>query len=224
MRVANTPETRYPKWAAWQLAVLAIGFTDVDQRQPGSKVLRPTAAGETAAPVPTGSPPRNVHMIVLESFWDAALLTGSGLSMDPLDPRFRELWRQAGNSHVLSPIFGGYTANAEFESLCGFPVTENHVFFESGLRNQAPCLPQILEEAGYRSIASHPNVAGFWNRVNAYRRIGFRTYWSDRDFVLDDLNGEFLSDSSLYRQTMAKIGSRADRERRHPGRGWSDCR
>ena len=152
-------------------------------------------------------------MIVLESFWDAALLTGSGLSMDPLDPRFRELWQQAGNSHVLSPIFGGYTANAEFESLCGFPVTENHVFFESGLRNQAPCLPQILEKAGYRSIASHPNVAGFWNRVNAYRRIGFRTYWSDRDFVLDDLNGEFLSDSSLYRQTMAKIGSRADRDR-----------
>jgi phosphoglycerol transferase MdoB-like AlkP superfamily enzyme len=176
-------------------------------------VLRPTAAGETAAPVPAGSPPRNVHMIVLESFWDAALLTGSGLSMDPLDPRFRELWQQAGNSHVLSPIFGGYTANAEFESLCGFPVTENHVYFESGLRNQAPCLPQILEKAGYRSIASHPNVAGFWNRVNAYRRIGFRTYWSDRDFVLDDLNGEFLSDSSLYRQTMAKIGSRADRDR-----------
>jgi len=133
--------------------------------------------------------------------------------MDPLDPRFRELWRQAGDSHVLSPIFGGYTANAEFEVLCGFPVTENHVYFESGLRNQAPCLPQILQEAGYHGIASHPNVAGFWNRVNAYRRIGFETYWSDRDFVLDDLNGEFLSDASLYRQTMDKIGSRADRDR-----------
>ena len=176
-------------------------------------VLRPTAAAASPVAAPAGSPSRNVHMIVLESFWDAALLTGSGLSMDPLDPRFRELWRQAGDSHVLSPIFGGYTANAEFEALCGFPVTENHVYFESGLRNQAPCLPQILLEAGYHGIASHPNVAGFWNRVNAYRRIGFETYWSDRDFVLDDLNGEFLSDASLYRQTMDKIGSRADRGR-----------
>ncbi len=151
--------------------------------------------------------PRNVHMLVLESFWDAALLTGSGLSADPIDPRFRELWRQAGNSHILSPVFGGFTANAEFEALCGFPVTEDHVFFETGLKNEAACLPKVLAGAGYRSIASHPNVAGFWNRVNAYRRLGFTTYWSDRDFVLDDLNGEFLSDASLYRQTMAKIAA-----------------
>ena len=153
----------------------------------------------------TQGAPRNVHMIVLESFWDAALLTGSGISEDPVDPEFRRLWQAAGNSHVLSPVFGGYTANPEFEALCGFPVTENHVFFEAGLRNSVACLPQVLHEAGYRSIASHPNVAGFWNRVNAYRRIGFDTYWSDRDFVLDDMNGDFLSDASLYRQVTEKL-------------------
>ena len=158
-----------------------------------------------AEPQRLGRQPRNVHMIVLESFWDAALLTGSGLSEDPLDPEFRRLWQAAGNSHVLSPVFGGYTANPEFEVLCGLPVTENFVFFEAGLRNTVACLPQVLHAAGYRSIASHPNVAGFWNRVNAYLRIGFDTYWSERDFVLDDLNGEFLSDASLYRQVMAKV-------------------
>ncbi len=156
-------------------------------------------------PQGSGKPSRNVHMILLESFWDAALLTGSGLSEDPLDPKFRKLWQAAGNSHVLSPVFGGYTANPEFEVLCGMPVTENHVIFEAGLRNSVACLPQVLHEAGYRSVVSHPNVAGFWNRVNAYRRIGFDTYWSDRDFMLDDLNGEFLSDASLYRQVMAKV-------------------
>lgn len=171
-------------------------------------ILEETGTEKAAALPPAGQAgPRNVHMLVLESFWDAALLSGSGLSADPLDPRFRELWRQAGNSHILSPVFGGFTANAEFEALCGFPVTEDHVFFETGLKNEAACLPKVLAGAGYRSIASHPNVAGFWNRVNAYRRIGFTTYWSDRDFVLDDLNGEFLSDASLYRQTMARIAA-----------------
>jgi len=171
-------------------------------------VLGETGGGKTAAARPAvPANPRNVHMLVLESFWDAALLSGSALSMDPVDPRFRELWRQAGNSHILSPVFGGFTANAEFEALCGFPVTEDHVFFETGLKNEVACLPRVLAGAGYRSIASHPNVAGFWNRVNAYRRVGFTTYWSDRDFVLDDLNGEFLSDASLYRQTMEKIAA-----------------
>ncbi len=170
------------------------------------EVLRSGQRSQSAiSPQGPGKLPRNVHMILLESFWDAALLTGSGLSEDPLDPAFRRLWQSAGNSHALSPVFGGYTANPEFEVLCGMPVTEDHVVFEAGLRNSVACLPQVLHAAGYRSIASHPNVAGFWNRVNAYRRLGFDTYWSDRDFVLDDLNGEFLSDASLYRQVMAKV-------------------
>jgi len=161
-----------------------------------------------AMPVSLSSGPsarRNVHMIVLESFWDPALLTAAGLSADPLDPRFRRLWAEAGNSRALSPVFGGYTANAEFEALCGFPVTEDAVFFEGWLRRDVPCLPAHLGSGGYRTLASHPNIAVFWNRVNAYQRIGFDTYWSKRDFVLDDMNHVFLSDISLYRQVLEKI-------------------
>ncbi|MBK1717522.1 sulfatase [Thiocystis violacea] len=155
-------------------------------------------------------PSRNLHMIVLESFWDPMALTASRLSADPLDPEFRRLWAEAGHSHLLSPVFGGYTANVEFEILCGFPVTEDNVFFETGLKRETPCLPRHLGEAGYHAIASHPNAASFWNRVNAYRRIGFETYWSDRDFALDDMNQVFLSDESLYRQVMDRLGSRLD--------------
>ena len=65
----------------------------------------------------------------------------------------------------------------------------------------------MLAERGYRTLASHPNVPVFWNRVNAYRRMGFQTYWSQKDFVLDDMNREFLSDASLYRQVLGKIAA-----------------
>lgn len=149
---------------------------------------------------------RNVHMIVLESFWDPMALKAAGLSADPLDPAFRKLWKATGNARALSPVFGGYTANAEFEALCGFPVQTDAVFFEGRLRRDAPCLPRHLAEAGYRSFASHPNAAPFWNRINAYRRVGFEHYWSDRHFVLDDMNGEFLSDASLFRQVLERVG------------------
>jgi phosphoglycerol transferase MdoB-like AlkP superfamily enzyme len=151
-------------------------------------------------------PRRNLHMIVLESFWDPMALTASRLSADPLDPEFRQLWAQAGHSHLLAPVFGGYTANTEFEILCGFPVTADNVFFETGLKRDVPCLPGHLGEAGYHSLASHPNAASFWNRVNAYRRLGFETYWADQDFVLDDMNRTFLSDESFYRQVMERLG------------------
>lgn len=150
-------------------------------------------------------PQRNVHIIVLESFWDPALLRSAELSQDPLDPRFRALWAASENSHALSPVFGGYTANAEFEALCGFPVTQDAVFFEGRLRQDAYCLPRHLAEDGYTTVVSHPNVAMFWNRVHAYRRVGFQHYWSRDNFELDDMNREFLSDASLYRQVLSRI-------------------
>ena len=152
-----------------------------------------------------GGPRRNVHLILLESFWDPAALQAAGFSRDPLDRAFRRLWKATGYAHAQVPVFGGFTANSEFEALCGFPVTRDNVFFEGGLRRAVPCLPRHLADAGYLTIASHPNAAPFWNRINAYRRIGFETYWSDRDFVLDDMNREFLSDASLYRQVLEKI-------------------
>jgi hypothetical protein len=110
----------------------------------------------------------------------------------------------------LVPVFGGGTANSEFEVLCGFPVTKGSVKFERQLLNAVPCLPHILADKGYRTVVSHPNVPVFWNRVNAYRNIGFQTYWSKQDFLLDDMNREFLSDASLYRQVMEKISGSLD--------------
>ena len=154
--------------------------------------------------------PRNVHIVLLESFWDPALLKEAGYNQDPLAPAFRRLWKQAGYSHAMSPVFGGYTANAEFEILCGFPVVEDNVKFERQLLNDVPCLPRLLTEYGYHTLASHPNVPVFWNRVNAYRRIGFQTYWSKLDFQLDDMNRNFLSDASLYRQVLEKISGFID--------------
>ncbi|MGE0669048.1 MAG: LTA synthase family protein [Sphingomonadales bacterium] len=164
-------------------------------------------SGETAA-VPVAAEPRlrrNVHVILLESFWDPSVLTEADFSRDPFDKEFRELWEETGDSRALVPVFGGYTANSEFEALCGFPVTEDWVVFEARLRNASPCLPRTLQEAGYTTLVSHPNIAAFWNRVNAYDRAGFNLYWSSKDFNLDDMNGAFLSDSSLYRQVLAKI-------------------
>lgn len=149
--------------------------------------------------------PRNVHIVLLESFWDPNELKKAKYKQNPLSPEFRKLWKSAGYSHAMAPVFGGYTANSEFEVLCGFPVVKDNVKFERQLLNDVPCLPHILAENGYKTMASHPNVPVFWNRVNAYRRIGFQTYWSLQDFVKDDMNREFLSDVSLYRQVMDKI-------------------
>jgi phosphoglycerol transferase MdoB-like AlkP superfamily enzyme len=154
--------------------------------------------------------PRNIHIVLLESFWDPNALKKAKFKQNPLSPEFRELWKSAGYSHALAPVFGGFTANSEFEVLCGFPVVKDAVKFERQLLNDVPCLPHILADKNYRTIASHPNVPVFWNRVNAYKRMGFQTYWSLEDFVQDDMNQEFMSDSTLYRQVLEKISASLD--------------
>ncbi|MET1026411.1 MAG: sulfatase-like hydrolase/transferase, partial [Dongiaceae bacterium] len=151
---------------------------------------------------------RNIHIILEESFWDPSLLTGAHFNQPPLDPRFVALWRQTGFSHGLSPAFGGQTANAEFEILCGFPLNEVSVKFEYGLTNNVPCLPRLLDDAGYRTVASHPNLPAFWNRQVAFKLLGFETFWAGTDFKMDDLSGEqFLSDRSLHAQVAAKLAA-----------------
>jgi len=42
-----------------------------------------------------------VHIVLLESFWDPALLKEAGYNRDPLAPAFRRLWKQTGFSHVM---------------------------------------------------------------------------------------------------------------------------
>ncbi|MFK7892068.1 MAG: LTA synthase family protein [Granulosicoccus sp.] len=171
-------------------------------------VLEPALASVTNSSTPPVLPvqeKRNLHMFVLESFFDPVSLGDEWVPEDPFPESFRSLWAQTGQSKTLSPVFGGYTANAEFEVLCGFPVTRNAVFFEGWLRRPVPCLPRVLSEAGYTGVASHPNVPGFWNRTHAYRLLGFDHYLSKNDFELEDSVNGVLLDKSLYAQIFDKL-------------------
>ena len=197
----------------YSLQETARFFRDAEQAPDRRKAVETSSAllAGTAAPAPGPAPePRNVYVILLESFWDPLLLKDIPFSQDPLGPAFRKLWQDSGNSTIMSPVFGGYTANAEFESLCGFPVVHDDVKFERRMINPVPCLPAILKEHDFDTVVSHPNIAAFWNRTNAYRRMGFKTYWSINDFNLDDMNHKFLSDASLYRQVMEKSAQRKE--------------
>lgn len=144
---------------------------------------------------------RNVHVLAMESLWDPTLLPGFRYSAPVWDPRFRALWERSGRATVMSPVFGGGTANAEYEALCGFPADLPRMMFQTEVRqSDVPCLPQLLRAAGYRTLASHPNRGGFWNRNSAFPRIGFERFLTIGDFALDDLRGPYLSDASLLRQ------------------------
>ncbi|MBU3736917.1 MAG: hypothetical protein FGM62_08075, partial [Methylobacterium sp.] len=71
-------------------------------------------------------------------------------------------------ARMTTMVFGGYTANVEFELLTGYPVA----FFPSGsvpwemyLNTAQPeALPNQFRRLGYQTVALHPFAGSFWNR------------------------------------------------------------
>jgi len=133
-----------------------------------------TAFAQEVAGIRHQFKPRNVHLLVLESFLDPRLFRDLKLSRDPVHPDFRALFGdQLGLS--LSPLFGGGTAQAEFEVLCGVPALEqlSSIEFNTFTGSPAHCLPDLLGALGYRAVASNAYKPSFFNTQPAYTGMGF---------------------------------------------------
>jgi len=135
---------------------------------------------------------RNVHVIVMESLVDPSLFNKAVFSRDPVHPDFRKLFGDNGGFSI-SPVFGGKTSQAEFELLCGVPAFQElaGVEFNSFSGTPAHCLPGILSQAGYRTIATNTYKPTFFNAVNAYQGIGFGESYFPREFA--GPRGSYLS-------------------------------
>lgn len=179
---------------------------------PGAREVGRALAGVSPPRMQAGPGfrPRNVHVVLIETAWDPLQLGHYRFSRDPFDPRFRRAMQQSRGSAALVPGFGGATANAEFEVLCGLPATRDQVAFEHDLARPMPCLPRLLRQAGYLATASHPYRADFWSRDRAYPLLGFERYYPVNAFELDDMDGMFLADASTYRQVLARLNRNGD--------------
>ena len=157
----------------------------------------------------------NVHLIVLESFFDPSLFYGARFSRDPVYPSFSTFFKgKAGFS--ISPVFGGSTAQAEFEALCGVPALQEISSIEFNVFTGAKtlCLPNLLAQGGYHTIASNAFKPDFFNSTNAYEGLGFeniyyaREYAPGRDtyFSTGDIANEmYMFDGDLFNQNLAFV-------------------
>ncbi len=117
---------------------------------------------------------RNIHILILESFLDPQRFSALEFRTPPAPPRFDAL-RQ--NLHITrSPVFGGGTAQVEFEILCGVPALELYSPAEFNMfkGQPTPCLPNLLGAAGYRTVATQSYKPEFFNSEQAYQSMGFQ--------------------------------------------------
>jgi phosphoglycerol transferase MdoB-like AlkP superfamily enzyme len=166
---------------------------------------------------------RNVHLIVLESFLDPRLFRDLRFSRPPVHPAFDKLF---GAKLGLSrgPVFGGSTAQAEFEVLCGVPAFERFSSVEFNVFSGAAthCLPGTLRELGYRSVASNTYKPNFFNALPAYQGAGFTDSYFPEEFSAaratylklgDSGVEEFAFDRQLFEQNLQFVRSH---QQEHP--------
>ncbi len=174
-------------------------------------------------PLRQHSSKRNVHLIVLESFLDPRLFSRLAFSSPPAHPDFEALFGdQLGLS--LSPVFGGATAQAEFELLCGVPALERISSVEFNVFNgsSAHCLPGQLASLGYHSSASNTYKPNFFNAAAAYQGAGFSRSYFPREFAPASESylqfgapgvEEYLFDQNLFEQNLGYVEQQL---REHP--------
>ena len=108
---------------------------------------------------------------------------------------------------AVSSVFGGNTANSEFEFLTGHSMA----FFPAGTviynlylnENNGYSLVGNLSDAGYYTVGMHPENPTNWSRNKVYSYLGFdRSVFIDdfTDLTEDDYYRNHVSDSATYKK------------------------
>ncbi|WP_198029945.1 sulfatase-like hydrolase/transferase [Christiangramia salexigens] len=160
----------------------------------------------------------NIHLLVLESFYDPNSFENLSFSENPIHTDFQSFNDKQNFS--TSPVYGGNTAQAEFEILTGAPALSKYGSIEFNLfsgNKINSALPNLLRELGYSTIATNALKPDIFNSYNAYRSLGFQEqYYITGDTYLKKGNEWFISDSDLLDQNIKFIDSLLSRASSKP--------
>ncbi|MFW1815197.1 LTA synthase family protein [Acinetobacter guillouiae] len=121
----------------------------------------------------------NIVFVMSESHWDARKLDKS------IPPNITPTISKNQVSSLLSPSFGGGTANVEFEVLTSLNTYLNHneLAYVSKLKRPTYSLPMYLNTLGYETTAMHNNGKYFYNRSAVYQNLGFNRFTSIENMI-----------------------------------------
>jgi hypothetical protein len=103
---------------------------------------------------------------------------------------------------MLSPQFGGLTANVEFEVLTGLSrrfFSEWTIAYEELIHRDIDSLASILKRQGYVSTAISPYHSWFANSREVYRRFGFGRF-IPMEFFPPDYEGPYIADRAVVKK------------------------
>lgn len=151
----------------------------------------------------------NIIVVMSETFWDPTKLNGVSFTKD-----ITENLKKYQKGEIVSPVFGGGTANTEFEALTGlstFFMKPGIIPYNVYLRRDTPSIASVLKDNGYSTTAIHPNTGEFYNRTTVYKHFGFDEFIDSNGFTSMDIKGANVSDDSVVDKILTVLNNEDDK-------------
>lgn len=153
------------------------------------------------------------HIIAIQSeaFWDPGLLHndlypfGSPGDLSVLCLNSNNYCK---TGYVEVPVFGGGTANSEYEFLTGLSMSllpSGTAPFVHYIQSPVASIGWRLQQANYQTLGIHPNVGWFWNRDKVYPLLGFQEFMDIDAFDQAEKEQFYVSDQAITKMIKARI-------------------
>lgn len=158
-----------------------------------------TQYGAEESPAETKTP----HIIVImdESFSDLSV-NGELRTDKEVTPFISSLSENTISGYALSSVYGGNTANSEYEFLTGNSMawmSPNAVPYQTYVRSSAYSMVSYLKTRyNYQCIAMHPYLSSGWNRPVTYANFGFDESLFIESFPQEQYVRKYISDQEMF--------------------------
>ena len=151
---------------------------------------------------PDGIDKPDIIVIMNEAFSDLNVY-GAELETDPeVLPFFDSLTDNTVRGWTYSSVYGGLTADSEWEMLTGNSMAfmpTGTIPYQQYANSVKYSLVEYLESLGYESWATHPCSGANWNRTDVYNRLGFDRSVFYEEYPKEDLIRTFITDREMYK-------------------------
>lgn len=147
--------------------------------------------------------PPHIIVIMNEAFSDLSVL-GEINTDKEVAPFIASLKENTVSGYALTSVYGGNTANAEFEFLTGNSMawlSANAVPYQQYVKKPTYSIVSYLKKFyDYKCIAMHPYLSTGWERPAVYENFGFDEKIFIEDFPQEEYVRHYISDSEMFQK------------------------
>ncbi|PGB01278.1 phosphoglycerol transferase [Bacillus toyonensis] len=154
----------------------------------------------------------NIIFFMSEAFWDPTRLVNLSFSEDPVANLHHYIENFPGGQ-TIAPVFGGSTANTEFEALTSYSMSflkPGSIPYQQAVAGQKeiPSIASELKNHGYYTNAIHAYGRSFYKRDDVYNVLGFDNFNAEDTMKNVEVDGDYISDVSISKEIIEELNKR----------------